>query len=84
MKQNAPKKLFVFGGIGAAVLLLLIVLIVSFVFRKTTLVPEDYISYQITGLSTEGNVSLTFDCQKLISDIKEKKKLTAQHENSIY
>ena len=84
MKQNAPKKLFVFGGIGAAVLLLLIVLIVSFVFRKTTLVPEDYISYQITGLSTEGNVSLTFDCQKLISDIKEKKKLTAQQENSIY
>ena len=61
MKQNAPKKLFVFGGIGAAVLLLLIVLIVSFVFRKTTLVPEDYISYQITGLSTEGNVSLTID-----------------------
>lgn len=84
MKQNSPKKLFVFGGIGIAVLLLLIVLIVSFVFRKTTLVPEDYISYQITGLSTEGNVSLTFDCQKLISDIKEKKKLTVQQENAIY
>ena len=51
----------------------------------STLVPENYISYEVTGFSTEGTVSLTFDCQKMISDINEKEKTDrTAGENAIY
>lgn len=84
IKQRVPGKLIAAGGVGIALLLILIVVVVSFVFKKRTLIPENYIRYQIVGLSGEGSVSLDFDCQKLVSDIKEKKQLTNEQESDIY
>jgi hypothetical protein len=84
IKQKFPQKLFMSGRIWIDVVLFFIAIILLFTLKKSTLVPENYISYEVTGFSTEGTVSLTFDCQKMISDIKKKKKLTEQQENAIY
>ena len=75
IKQKFPQKLFMSGRIWIDVVLFFIAIILLFTLKKSTLVPENYISYEVTGFSTEGTVSLTFDCQKMISDIKKKKKL---------
>ena len=84
IKQKFPQKLFMSGRIWINVLLFFIAIILLFTLKKSTLVPENYVSYEVTGFSTEGTVSLTFDCEKMISDIKKKKKLTEQQESAIY
>lgn len=70
--------------IAAAAVIILLVLAVRMLFMGGyTLNPTDYIRLETKGLNTEGKALLSFDTDRLLEDIGEKKTLTERQKEDI-
>lgn len=81
-KDGGKKKPMVFLGAAVAVVVVLAV-VIMLVTGKRTLEVMDYVGLQVEGLSTEGTGKVSFDTEKLLADIGEKKALTEREKEDV-
>lgn len=78
--KKSGKNLMLLGG--AAVIVFVAVLVIFFT-RPRTLNVSDYAGINVSGLNTEGKAVVSFDTEKLLADIGEKRDLTEREKETI-
>lgn len=81
-KGGGTKKPVVFLGAAVAVVVVLAV-VIMLVTGKRTLQVMDYVNLQVEGLSSEGTGKVSFDTDRLLADIGEKKALTEREKEDV-
>ena len=81
-KDGGKKKPMIFLGAAVAVVVVLAV-VIMLVTGKRTLEVMDYVGLKVEGLSTEGTGRVSFDTDKLLADIGEKKALTEREKEDV-
>lgn len=81
-KNNGRKKLLALIAVAAAAVVVLVAVVVLLTGKRTLQV-MDYVGLKVQGLSTEGIAAVTFDTDRLLTDIGKKKTLTEREKEDV-
>lgn len=82
-ETSSGQRKFLLPIVAAVVVILAVLAVRVLFFGGYTLNATDYVSLKVSGLDTEGTAALSFDVDRLLEDIGEKKNLTERQKEKI-